>query len=246
MLSTNLARGGAETLVAQLSIELQRRGHEIHVVSLVKPSAFESDLDRAGVRLHAPGLLFVPASLREIRPQILHCHMFHANVLGRLLRTILPFNAVISTLHSIAESGRNSRSVAVRDLLYRATDRLAEITASVSAAVGERHRQAGATRSECVVPNGIDTSAFYPDPEARLRLRAELRLGDDFVWIAVGRLIWKKNFAALIHACRELPEATLLLVGTGPEESALRALAGPNVRFLGHRSDVPALLNAAD
>ena len=38
----------------------------------------------------------------------------------------------------------------------------------------------------------------------------------------------------------------LLIVGSGPDEAELRRLAGPNVRFLGARDDVPALLNAAD
>ena len=39
-----------------------------------------------------------------------------------------------------------------------------------------------------------------------------------------------------------------MLAGSGPEEARLRALAGPNVRFLGHvdRDDLPALYAEAD
>ena len=40
----------------------------------------------------------------------------------------------------------------------------------------------------------------------------------------------------------------VILAGTGPEESRLRSLAGPNVRFLGHveRDELPALYASAD
>jgi glycosyltransferase involved in cell wall biosynthesis len=42
------------------------------------------------------------------------------------------------------------------------------------------------------------------------------------------------------------PGALLLIAGAGTDEAQLRALAGPNVRFLGPRDDMPDLMNAAD
>src|SRR5690606_14634272 len=135
------------TLVAQLAIRLRRRNWNVHVVSMLAPSAFEDELRLAGVPLHAPGLLRIPALLRRLRPRILHCHMFHANMLGRLLHLAMPFDAVVSTLHSAAESKRSSGRIRHRDLAYRITDRLADATVAVSEAVAERHRAAGAVRA---------------------------------------------------------------------------------------------------
>ncbi len=246
LLTTNMARGGAETQVAHLAIELTRRGHDVHVISLLPPSAFEAELADAGVELHAPGIPRIPLLLAKLRPQVVHCHMFHANVLGRVLRAVLPFPAVISTLHSVAESKRGGDgTVRWRDLAYRLTDRLADQVTGVSLAVVERH--AAVTRGAIVIPNGVDTSVFRPDPAARAAIRRELQLGPDaFVWVAVGRLMWKKNFRALIDAMAQIGGAELLIAGTGPEESRLRAAAGSNVWFLGERKDIPALLNAAD
>lgn len=246
LLSTNMAVGGAEAQVARLAIELKRRGWDVHVVSLIAPSAFTEELAAAGVPLQAPGLLRIPALLRRLRPDILHCHMFHANLMGRLLRLVLPFRAVISTLHSMAESGRGSDRIRSRDLLYRWTDRLAERTVAVSEAAAERHRTARAARRVLVIPNGVDPSRYRPDAAARERVRAELGVMDEFVWVAVGRLMWKKNYHALLRAFERLGRGLLLIAGAGPDEAALRAAAGPNVRFLGTRDDVPALLNAAD
>ena len=243
LLTTNMARGGAETQVAELAIELRKRGWDVHVVSLVKPSAFKEKLAAAGVPLHFSGVVRLPFVIRRLRPQILHCHMFHANIAGRLLRLIMPFRAVICTLHSVAESARGSDHIRLRDSAYRITGRLADITTAVSQAVADRHQQARAVRQARVIPNGVDTSRFRPDPAARARLRNELQLNDEFTWIAAGRLMWKKNYPALLEAHTR---GVLLIAGSGPDEADLRGKAGPNVRFLGAREDLPELFNAAD
>lgn len=248
LLTTNMARGGAETQVAHLALALHARGHEVHVVSMLRPSAFTGELGAAGIKLHAPGISRIPLLLLRLRPEVLHCHMFHANLFGRLLRTVLPFPAVISTLHSVAESKRGSNGgVYWRDLAYRLTDWLADEVTGVSQAVVERHVSARAVRRDAlVIPNGVDTAVFRPDPPARVRIRHELQLGNAFVWIAVGRLMWKKNFRALVETMAQIAGAELLIAGAGPEEMELRKVAGSNVWFLGERRDVPALLSAAD
>ena len=247
MLSTNMARGGAETLVAQLSIKLRQRGHDTQIVSMLQPTAFTQELATAGVPLHAPGLLRIPALVRDLRPQILHCHMFHANIAGRLLRIALPVPVVISTLHSIAESGRQTNKIRTRDLAYRFTNALCRRVVAVSQAVADRHQSAGAVSDAAVIPNGIDTERFRPNPQARSRVRRELGLADDqFVWIAAGRLMWKKNYPVLMEAFRQCGRGTLLVAGEGPDEQQLRAVAPPRTVFLGLRSDLADLYNAAD
>ncbi len=169
------------------------------------PSAFEEELGAAGVPLHFNGVVRLPFVIRRLRPQILHCHMFHANIAGRLLRLIMPFRGVICTLHSVAESGRGSDRIRLRDALYRITDRLANITTAVSQAVADRHQQSRAVRQARVIPNGVDTTRFRPDPAARARLRNKLDLKDEFVWIAAGRLMWEEElsrFARSPHSRR--------------------------------------------
>ncbi|MDU8943179.1 glycosyltransferase [Ovoidimarina sediminis] len=66
--------------------------------------------------------------------------------------------------------------------------------------------------------NGIDLSVFRPAP-AEARVPGQL--------IAVGRIVPKKGFDVLLAACRILKDRSvpfdLSLIGTGPEEAALRA-----------------------
>lgn len=55
--------------------------------------------------------------------------------------------------------------------------------------------------------------------------------------LCVSRLLPYKNLDAIVAAFTRLPEERLVLVGSGPEERALRALAGANVTLLGSVPD---------
>lgn len=261
LLTTNLARGGAETQVFHLAMALRRRGWETAVISLLPAAAFETELTQAGVAVTSLGmrpgvpdpraLVRLAAILNRWRPQVLHSHMFHGNVLARMARLLCPVPVLISTIHSIAESGRRSRRIRLRDLVYGATDPLADAVAAVCRAAGDAHAARGAVRRRKlrVIPNGVDRAAFHPDPERRARLRREFGVGSAFVWLAAGRLMWKKDYPTLLQALSLQRDAVLLIAGEGPQEAELRALArnlGVDARFLGPRTDMPALMNAAD
>ena len=261
LLATNLARGGAETQVALLAAGLRRRGWEVSVISLLKPPAFEQELASAGVPVFSLnmqpgvwnplGLVRLGIILRKLRPQILHSHMFHANLLARAVRLACPVPVLISTLHSVAESARGSEKVRPRDWLYRLTDPLADVTVAVSDAVAARHAsvRAVSARRLRVIPNGVDTTLFRPDAARRERMRQLLGLGQEFTWLAVGRLMWKKGYTTLLRAFAGLGGGILLVAGAGPLDTELRRLAGDlgaDVRFLGERQDVADLMSACD
>lgn len=261
LLTTNLAEGGAERQVASLARELVRRGWQAHVISLVEPSAFQDELEAAGVQVFSLGMrpgrpdprgyFRLLDLLRRLRPQVLHCHMFHANLLGRLCRLLCPVPVLISTLHSMAETGRASRSVVWRDRFYRWTDGLSDVTVAVAQAVAQRHADAGAVRRSKVrvIPNGVDTTVFRPDPERRSRVRRALGFGKEFLWLSAGRLMWKKGHGTLFEAFTRVGQGVLLIAGSGPLEGELRQKAEglrTDVTFLGQRHDMPDLMAACD
>ncbi len=69
--------------------------------------------------------------------------------------------------------------------------------------------------------------------------------------LALGRLHANKGFDVLLEALTEIPEAWLWIAGDGPLRTKLRERAvqlgiAERIRFLGWRTDVPALLAAAD
>lgn len=250
MLSTNLARGGAETQVVELARGLRRRGWDVSVISMLPPSAFEEELAACRVPVYSLGMrpgvpdpvgfARLAALLGKLRPQVLHCHMFHANLLGRMARLFCPVPVVISTIHSAIESSRSGGGARLREAIYSLTGPLADVTTRVCRTPGKKG---------VVIPNGVDTARFAPDRETGARVRRELGAGSEFVWLAVGRLMWKKDYHTMLRAFAAHGSGLLLIAGEGPQEAELRALAADlraNVRFLGLRSDVPELMKACD
>ncbi len=144
-----------------------------------------------------------------------------------------------------------------RYFAYRLTDRLADITTTVSrVAVEEAVRRHAARRGRSLlVPNGIRTEAYERDPGLRDATRSALALGDSFTWLSVGRLVEAKRHSDLLAAIRivkdTVPDVRLLIAGDGPLRSTLedqidQSALRQNVSLLGLRSDVRALMQAAD
>jgi glycosyltransferase involved in cell wall biosynthesis len=104
-----------------------------------------------------------------------------------------------------------------------------------------------------VVPNGVDTERFAPSAEKRQRVRAEFGFGDEFVWMAVGRLVVQKDFPNLLRAFAQLEDkkSILLIAGNGALRDELATYAAElgiadRVRFAGVRPDISGWYNAAD
>jgi glycosyltransferase involved in cell wall biosynthesis len=259
LVTTGLSFGGAEQQVATLARALHQRGWAAQVITLIDPVALHDTLREAGVpvvslgmRKGVPdprGLWWVRNALRQWRPDVVHGHMYHANLLTRLARPIAPEPVLISTAHNMDE-GHGVWA-------YRLTDRLADLTTNVShAAVThyENVRAAPAARLR-YVPNGVDTARFEVSDAVAAETRAALGLGDAPVLLHIGRFEEQKDHLNLLAALPALlerhPGTHLLLVGSGPLERAVRAEAAragiePHVHFLGARDDVPALMAAAD
>jgi glycosyltransferase involved in cell wall biosynthesis len=108
-----------------------------------------------------------------------------------------------------------------------------------------------------VVHNGIPLEHIYQvEPAAKARVRAELAIPDGHDVIAmIARMHPIKGHASMLRIMARCvaarPQLTLILAGDGPERSACEAQVvalglEQNVKFLGIRNDVPALLAAAD
>lgn len=261
LLTTSLGRGGAEQQVADLGLSLRARGSEVAVLSMTPNLSHMDELRAADIEVGTldmqpgkptvAGLLGYRSFIRRWRPELVHSHMVHANLLARLGRPFALSTPVICTVHTVME-GRRWRSVA-----YRLTDRLAAATTAVSQAAAERSIRVGAVpRSRMtVIPNGFDFARARVEPGASESIRRQLQVGGDFLWVTVGRLVPEKGHDALLRAFvalrRDWPAARLVIVGDGPIKKALDQLIGElglvgSATLLGERQDVPAILAAAD
>jgi len=101
-----------------------------------------------------------------------------------------------------------------------------------------------------VLRNGVDLQIFHM--QDRNALRSKLDVGG-FVLASVGLLIERKGHHLAIEAIRDVPDATLLIVGSGPERQSLENLSArlgisTRVRFLGNldQKSLCEIYNSAD
>jgi glycosyltransferase involved in cell wall biosynthesis len=264
---SNLADdGGAEVQSMNLARRLKMRGWDVSVVSMLPFKNAADALRAEGIPVHtlnAGGwnlvrpLLRLTHFLKHERPHVLHCHMSHAVLTARLARLFRRVPVVIGTLHGLKMYNVRGTGWRMRETANGLTDWLSDATTVVCTAAAERYVSKGAISRQSVrlVPNGVDTDRFHFDPAVRQRMRAELDIANEFVWLMVGRFQPVKDHHSMIRAfarvVAEAPRSVLLLAGSGPLQGELAELArgmgiGSRVRFLGSRSDIPALMNAAD
>ena len=259
-LITGLGMGGAEKVVTSLADALADKGHEVCIAymtgaAVVLPVSASIRIISLGMasKLDAAGAFFKLGRLiRDFQPDVVHSHMFHANILARLVKLVAPVRRLISTAHSSNEGG------SMRMLVYRLTDSLADLSTNVSDEAVEAFIKAKAVRPGrmITVHNGIAIHSFEFNASARARLRQALLVGDRCQLIlAVGRLHDAKDYPNLFHALAQLPandfNYQLFIAGDGPLIGYLEALVAQlgiaeRVRFLGLRDDVADLMSAAD
>jgi glycosyltransferase involved in cell wall biosynthesis len=258
LLTTGLAVGGAEAQVVFLALNLKRRGWEVSVVSMLPPEARAEELRAEGIPVTDLGMKAGIPDVRAIwrlarywktfRPHIVHCHMVHANLLGRITRIVAPVPVLISTAHNTYEG---------HDWAYSFTDRLSDLTTNVSQLGTGRYGNEGLASSEKLiwVPNGIDIKPFARDEVLRSKVRATMGWEGRFVWLAVGNLRSAKDYPNMLRAFAKVvatrQRCLLAIAGSGKLGDELNQACeglGINgmVRFLGCRRDVGNLMQAAD
>ncbi|WP_263360106.1 glycosyltransferase [Acidicapsa ligni] len=252
---TTLGIGGAEKQVISLAERMAAKGHIVTLILLKHSSAEEWPVKLPVMRLNMQktprsilnGLRFAAQFLAIFRPDVLHSHTFPANIFSRLLRWRGVTAATVNTIHNIYEGGWH------RMLLYRMTDRFADVVTAVSLAAKARfiRTHAVAAKKMFLVTNGIDTAAFVPERSSRDNMRKQRHVVDAFVWLAIGRLVPAKDYPNLLRAFTivrlQHSNAVLWIAGEG-DQAGIES--GPEtmheVHFLGLRRDIPTLLDAAD
>lgn len=150
------------------------------------------------------------------------------------------------------------RHVLARQAARAAFRRAAWVTACSGDLAGRAVKLGAPVDRTSVVPYGVDSDQFKPDPRARAQGRTMLGVPEGTpVVFAFGRLVAKKGFEHLIDAAAllagEYPTLHLAIAGEGDLAAALRARAttagvAERVQWLGGvpQHVVPTLLAAAD
>ncbi|HTU16664.1 MAG TPA: glycosyltransferase [Gemmataceae bacterium] len=191
----------------------------------------------------------IAEQLERVDADVLCCHGYKANLLGRLAarRRKVPVVAVAR--------GWTGESFKVR--LYERLDRFhlrfMDQVVCVSEAQAARVRRAGVRADRIrVIYNAIDPARFLePDARYRAKLMRYFRQPRTHIIGAAGRLSPEKGFDVLVRAAervlREQPSAGFVLFGEGPERASLQkqinaAGLGQSFVLAGFRADLDRFL----
>ena len=225
---------GSEGHLLVLLPALRDAGIDAHFLGLDVPGSdaprFYERLDALGVphRSVRCGPDLSPRMARDViravraeRPDVLHTHLVHADVYGAIAAwaTRTPY---LSTRHNDDRYLLGPFRYVDRMFAHRARSLIA-----ISDAVRVFHEKAGHDPRKLVtIHYGLDEPAQAPSEptpeEAGVPIDVPLVL-------AVGRLIEQKDHTTLLKAFalarKDVPEARLAILGSGPLEDATRALA---------------------
>ncbi len=240
--------GGAQESYTGLMLRLDRSRYEIRALSLSAGSAVQR-LRRLGLAVDVIDEPDDEAAVRELAAylrreefDLVHAHMYRAEVIGTRAAVAARTPVIMATVHS--SRVRSPADIATLAALTPHMDRLIVPSGSIRAKV-EREGRLGAEFS--IIPNGVDLSRFAaPAPPCSLRDDFGIPC-DAFLAGVVARLEPEKGHAYLIDAwpsvVASVDDAWLAIVGEGSLTDALRARAAGSrqIVFTGRRDDISAV-----
>ncbi|MFC1668450.1 glycosyltransferase [Chlamydiota bacterium] len=259
MLITELDIGGAETIVYNQVRELRRRGFDVAVACLYGKGVMAKKIVDAGIRVYFLQacckydfrvLFRLRKILKEQHFDVLHCHLFHANIIGRFAAIRIKSIRIISTIH-----------VMEIDKLYRIwfdgitsflVDRYICVSKSVKQFIMQKANVSA--KKITVVYNGIDLDQMIPTRSSD-QIKQEWGLTNEVVIGSVGRLHEQKGHSYLLEAFQLILKKginiRLVIVGEGPLRQFLEAKTvsldiAQCVAFIGFKEDIINYMQVLD
>ena len=274
-LEGSLSDGGAETLVKDYALLLDRKRFEPYILVdwIFTDSANYSrlkDTDVKLVSLYPSYSIFWRAVnkffrnryidwklrrvVRKLKPDVLHIHLAALKHVEKI-KDDLEGVKLLYTCHSIPQvyfEEKKGEAEAAEVLIKENGLRLIALHSDMADDLRRRFN----TDNVVVVRNGIDMEKFRNPKKTRNEVRQELGIPQDsFVLGHIGRFVKVKNHSFLLSVFEKIaekkPGSRLLLIGDGEDREKVEAeIKSKNltdkVIILSNRSDIPELLSAMD
>ena len=256
--------GGAQTALLHLVRHRDTERFDVEVATMHGRGVFWDRFAETGVPVHslAPWkwlpvyFLKLAALLIARRFDVVHSHLFGANLLAKPLAALLGVRVLVNHDQCNDRARIDSRALFLADKI---TNRLSSHICAVSRSIRDflvEHERVPADRVS-VVYNGVDLKGITPGVVTREAARGKIGLSrDSFVVAGVGRLHPQKNFALFLDVAAEALKRSnaplhFVIAGTGPEEAMLRERTkslgiGARVTFAGFIADMHLIYAASD
>ena len=249
------ALAGAETMCQNLTLELQKLGHTVIVISLYDyKSSITERLEAAGIEVKYLGKKHgIDFSMykklyrifKQEQPDVIHSHLatikytFFAGKLAGIKKNV-------HTVHNIAQKEAEKPERILRRILFKLFGVVpVALSDIIQKTVSEEYSIP--TEKIPVVLNGIDLSRCIP--------KKEYSASGNFKILHIGRFSAQKNHQRLLTAFKQFHErykdSELWLIGDGENKPQMIEFTKQNrlddsVTFLGLQDNVYTYLNKAD
>ncbi len=260
-------KGGAEKVLAECSIGLDRDLFEPLVISLKKKGNAAFVIERRGVPVYSLGMyesprflniLMLPVVLLRLlgfvmkqKPDLIYTYMFGADILGGIAGSIYGIPVIVS-LHTV------EKKRIWQYPLRRFFDFTVAAYCPVSKAVECFYREIGIVSPEktFTITNAVNLSPKI-DSDKITDLRNEFGIGEDVkIILCAGRLEPEKDFITAIKAFKiiaaKIENIMMIIAGEGSQRRMLEIFAlkqgkaADKIVFTGYREDMDVLFALTD
>jgi glycosyltransferase involved in cell wall biosynthesis len=197
-LITGLGGGGAEQMALKLAREAENNNISSLVISISSIDEIKDKFDEYGIQYKflnidsfqdlRKGLNKLHDILKEYPPDIIHCHMFHAFMVGTLYSVFYERQPIVFTLHNNKVNQFYRRLLLLLTKPFRHTD-----------IVFSKDGFKWYLKNETIIANGLDIGNFELRNE-----RVPKRDGEIFNFLFLGSLTEQKNPLFLITLVKDL------------------------------------------
>ena len=268
--------GGAETLIKDYALKIDKASFEITVVSIYDHkntgnsrilhdnnvqviSVFPKRNIFSKIILHTLDEKYVSLKLlkiiKDVKPDVIHSHLSVLHYLYPIAKD-LDNVKMLYTCHNLPQlffdGKRKKDGIAAETFIKNHRMQMIALHDNMATEINKRFH----INNTAVIRNGIDFNRFTNIQESKENIRQKLNIPQDAYVIGhVGRFSDQKNHSYLIdcfnEAAKKNDKAFLLLVGSGPlKEEIINKVnsfgLSNKVLFLEHRMDIPQIMKAMD
>lgn len=272
----HLKMGGAETLITEYALKINKDKFDIVIVTLKerKNTFNEKRLEESGVKVIYLGekvafpksanlfkriinkfhraVLFIKTIYRE-KPSVIHTHL-DVNKYLLLINTKKMGIKLFYTVHS--EAKRAFRKWGQRIITRYCLNFKGMIPIALHSKMQQEVKEILRVDKCIVLPNGIDMNRFRNTSYNKELTLKSLKIDkNSFIIGHIGRFVLEKNHEFLIQLFANIKKrkknAHLILIGIGELEEEIRMQVvhlglQDSVTFLGNRNDIPELIGIMD
>lgn len=243
-----LTYGGAQNLLLSLSLSLKNNGDSVTVISF-KDGPIRYELESAGIQVFIlgeaffdfPGFLSLYKLIKNIKPDLIHSHLFKATILSRIVNCMLKTRVMlVSSIH-----GRETQLFHYAEKL---TNRFSNVLVFPSKYLAEWY--------SLNISNSSTSRLIVIPPGAVCNKDTELKTKQERISIGVlSRLHPVKGVETILEACKNLKNRgisfKLLIGGDGVLRSKLEQMAiesglKSHVEFFGKIQNSKQFLDGID